>query len=203
MPTKLIKHIGLSLTAFCLLSGCKHGASSSTVIPDAQGMPGSNRPASQAASSAAMTMSDLSSGSNGPNRCALLTDDEVKDSIGAHGAGVNAPGSGWGLQSCRWTAINGKDGTDSDSIFTSDWIEVGVFNPGGIGENASWAREQVEGDPVKGFVDGARYDSSSGDLWFECGHDRFCVVEAHIGSGEPRRAQTARHLAELVLKRLS
>ena len=93
-----------------------------------------------------------------------------------------------------------------------------MFTPGGFGENAAWAREQAQGEAIAGFVQGARYDASSGELWFECSHDRFCVVKAHTNKGKrnvgERREQTARlayfqpvivpahYLAELVEKRL-
>lgn len=132
---------------------------------------------------------------------------------------MNAPGNGWGLQSCRWLSTSAhKEEADTGVAITSNWIEVGVFTPGGFGENAAWAREQAQGEAIAGFVQGARYDASSGELWFECSHDRFCVVKAHTNKGKrnvgERREQTARlayfqpvivpahYLAELVEKRL-
>ena len=200
MPGKQIasRPIALLIAVLCLLAGCHRGGSSS----GGARVSSSDSSASQAANSSATTMADLSGQTGGLNRCALLTDDEVRDAIGPHGAGVNAPGNGWGLQSCRWLSASGqKEEADSGLVINSDWIEVGVFEPGGIGPNAAWAREQARGEPVKGFVEGARYDVSSGELWFECPHDRFCVVKAHTRSGATRE-QTALHLAELVEKRL-
>jgi hypothetical protein len=194
MPVKrtVTERIALLIVALCLLSGCNRSGTSMATARDSS----TGRDASAIAA-------DLSGETSGPNRCALLTHDEVRDAIGPHAPGVNGVGNGWGLQSCRWIATSGKkDVAASDLIVASDWIEVGVFNPGGIGENASWAREQAEGQPVEGFVEEARYDLSSGTLWFDCVHDRFCAVQAHIASPEPRRRRVARQLAELVEKRL-
>jgi hypothetical protein len=194
--------IALFIVTLGLLSGCNRSRTSNA---SAQNSPGTSITAtgdSQGMNSSAVTTAALSGEQSGPNRCGLLTDDEVRDAIGPHAAGVNAPGSAWGLQSCRWLSANAeKEQADSGLVLNSDWIEVGVFNPGGTGPNAAWAREQSEGEPVKDFVQDARYDASSGELWFECAHDRFCVVKAHTRSGATRE-QTALHLAELVFKRL-
>jgi hypothetical protein len=193
-----IKCVAVLLFALCILWGCNRAGNSSVRSQDSQGSPTATARDSEGASSSAMA--NLSA--SGPNRCSLLTDDDIRDAIGPHAAGANAPGNEWSLQSCRWISASGqKELADTGLIINSDWIEVGVFNPGGIGETASWAREQAEGKPVTGFVQGARYDLSSGALWFECAHDRFCVVKAHIRSGA-KREQTALHLAELVEKRL-
>lgn len=198
----VIVHIGFLIATLCLLSGCNRGGSSSDNARDSEAPSSSKASASQAANPSVMTMADLSGQTSALNRCALLTDDEVRDAIGPHGAGVNAPGNGWGLQSCRWLSASGqKEEAETGLVIKSDWIEVGVFTPGGIGENAAWAREQAQGEPVKGLVEGAKYDLSSGELWFDCSHDRFCVVKAHTRSGD-KREQTALHLAELVEKRL-
>ncbi len=131
----------------------------------------------------------------------MLTDAEVQEAIGPHAAGTT-PGNLWGAQSCRWLSSSAqKEEADTGFIMASDWIEVGVFDPGGFGENAAWARHEAEGEPVPGFVEGARYDMSGGVLWFECAHGRFCAVKAHTRSGK-HREQTVLHLAELVEKRL-
>jgi hypothetical protein len=199
----VIVRIALLIIALGLVSGCNRARASNAGAQDSQGASSASTRDSQGKNSSAVMMAALNGEASGPDRCALLTDDEIREAIGPHAAGVNAPGNGWGLQSCRWIATNGKkDAADSDLIVASDWIEVGVFNPGGIGENASWARQQAEGEPENGFVEGARYDLSSGTLWFDCVHDRFCAVQAHIASPEPRRRRVARQLAELVEKRL-
>src|SRR5438552_7437473 len=87
------------------------------------------------ATSAAQPASDQAAG---PNRCALLADQEVGDAIGPHTSGSSSLDNEWGLQSCRWTATTvRKDGwTDS--------IEVTLFNP----ERQSYEREHASGDPV-------------------------------------------------------
>jgi uncharacterized protein DUF3558 len=198
--TRVIVDIALLIATLCVLSGCNRGGSSSANSHDSEAT--SNASASKPSNSSAMTVTDLSGQPSGPNRCALLTDDEIRDAIGPHAPGVNAPGNGWGLQSCRWNSKAGeKELADTGLIMSSDWVEVGVFNPGGIGENAAWAREQAQGEVVKGFEQGARYDMTSGELWFECPHDRFCVVKAHTKSAATRE-HTTLHLAELVVKGL-
>ncbi len=126
-----------------------------------------------------------------PNRCTLLTDAEVREAIGAHSAGVVDIGNEYGLQDCRWTATTAqKDGWH-------DSIDVTVFNP----ERTSWARGEAHGEPVKGFVPGALYDSSYGKLWFSCGRGQFCVVKARTYSGG-KREQIALQLAQIIEKRL-
>jgi len=133
--------------------------------------------------------------SDGVNRCALLTDDEVNTAIGPHTPGSNDISNLWGLQSCRWTAT-----TAPKSKAPEGWreaIEVAVF----FKERTSWAREQAKGDPVQGVVEGAVYDESSGDLWFNCARDRFCVVKARTASGA-NREQIAVQLAKTVVNRL-
>jgi hypothetical protein len=128
------------------------------------------------------------------DRCALLKDDEVREAIGAHGAGVSDVGNEWGLQSCRWTA------TTAQKISGADWfdaIEVAVFEP----DRESWAREQAKGEPVDDLIRGARYDSSYGELWFDCPGRHFCVVKARLAS-DAHRKETARRIAQSVLNRL-
>jgi hypothetical protein len=196
----VIARIALLIITLGSVSGCNRSRTSNPSVQDSQAA--SSAQDSRATNSSAVTTAGLTGETSGTNRCALLTGGEVHDAIGPHTAGVNAPGNGWGLQSCRWLSTSAqKEEADSGLAINSNWIEVGVFNPGAIGENAAWAREQAQGKPVKGFKEGARYDVSSGELWFDCSHDRFCVVKAHTKSAATRE-QTARHLAELVLKRL-
>jgi len=178
----VIERVALLIVGLCLLSGCNRGDSST---PRLQG--------SSATNSSAIPAPDSTKDASGLNRCALLTDPEVRDAIGPHDAGTNDVTNEWGVQSCRWIPNSPQKNGAS-----SEWIEVALF----FKETEPWAREQAEGGPVKGFVDGARYDPSYGVLWFNCAHSRFCVVKAHIASPEPRREQVARQLAELVEKRL-
>ena len=129
-------------------------------------------------------------------KCALLTKAEVEGVIGANDGGHNELGNEWGLQSCRWTATTAQ----KISGFPDGWrdaIEVAVFDEA----RTSWAREQANGEPVADFAKHAVYDKSYGQLWFDCARTRYCVVKVRTASGA-RREQNARHLAELVEKRL-
>jgi hypothetical protein len=130
------------------------------------------------------------------NRCALLTDGEVRNAIGPHQPGTSDLQSEWGTQSCRWAATTAQKVED----YPNGWyesVEVAVFDK----DKESWAREQARGEPVKDFVAGSQYDEMSGDLWFNCGRDRFCVVKAATNSPD-NREQIARRLAQLVLSRV-
>ena|SRR5262249_5739469 len=133
--------------------------------------------------------------SSQPDRCRLLTDAEVAEAIGPHRPGSIDLNNEWGLQSCRWMASTAQKIEGFPNWF--DLIEVALFNK----EIDPWARQQAKGEPVDGFVKGALYDSTYGELWFNCAHDRFCVVKVHTASAK-NRDQIARRLAELVEKRL-
>lgn len=184
----------LLVAALCLLPGCGAGGPSRDQGQDSTGK-----------SSLASRTQYPTGEASGPNRCALLTDDEVRDAIGPHRAGIrdvsqltgtSVVNSRWGFHSCRWTA------TTAQKIqgFPNGWfdaIEVRVFDK----ESESWARAQAKGEPVKGFLEGALYDRSYGKLWFNCGRGQFCVVEADTAAGE-KREQVARQLAQLVENRL-
>src|SRR5207248_6891300 len=45
---------------------------------------------------------------SGPNRCALLTDDEVRDAIGPHGPGSSDGRNVDGLRSCWWRGLTAQ-----------------------------------------------------------------------------------------------
>src|SRR5215472_17152444 len=109
------------VVALCLLPGCDRGTPSAPHGQDSQGT-----------TTSAVSTPD----SGGPNRCGLLTDDEVRDAIGPHSAGTNDVTNEWGLQSCRWLTNSGQKNATS-----SGWIEVASFNR----EIESWAREQAKG----------------------------------------------------------
>jgi hypothetical protein len=130
------------------------------------------------------------------NRCGLLTDDEVRDAIGPHQPGTSDLRSQWGTQSCRWVATTAQTVEDYPNGWY-DSVEAAVFDK----DKESWAREQARGEPVKDFVAGSQYDEMSGDLWFNCGRDRFCVVKARTNSPD-NREQIARRLAKVVLSRV-
>jgi hypothetical protein len=100
------------------------------------------------------------------------------------------------LNSCRWTATNPqKLGGVPNGWF--DAIEVAVFER----DKAAWARGEAKGDPVQGVGPGAFYDSSYGQVWFACGHDRFCVVKARLASAN-KREDIALQLAKQIAERL-
>jgi hypothetical protein len=125
-----------------------------------------------AENSAAAETQDSSPDSGGQTRCSLLTDSEVQKAIGPHGSGASDVGNEWGLQSCRWTATTAL----KVEGFPNGWfdsIEVAVFDK----DRESWARDQAKGDPETNFKKGSLFDSSYGELWFDCGHNRFCVVK--------------------------
>ena len=170
-------------TAVCLLSACGPAVPSAARVADSGGK----------GVSASQTQNTES---GGLNRCALLTDDEVRNAIGPHGPGTSDLNNLWGLQSCRWIATTAQKAEG----FPNGWfdlVEVAVFDS----LRTSWARGQAKGEPVKGLIDGALYDNSYGDLWFNCGHDRFCVVKARTASAN-NREQIALQLAKLIEKRL-
>jgi hypothetical protein len=167
-----------------LLSGC--GAGTSAGAP--------RQPTVTAAATAALPGADASS-PDGLDRCALLKDEEVSTSIGAHRPGSSSFENAWGLQSCRWTATAAQriEGYP-DGWF--DLIEVAVF----FKERESWAREQAKGSAVPGLAPGAVYDASDGELWFDCA-TRYCMVKAQTARPE-QREHIARLLAQLVTSRL-
>ncbi|HEY6059975.1 MAG TPA: hypothetical protein VIV10_05270 [Gemmatimonadales bacterium] len=78
-----------------------------------------------------------------------------------------------------------------------DMIEVAAFDAG----VAPMIRQQVRGDPVAGFVAGATYDHTYGELWFECANGRLCVVKVRTASND-RREQIVMQLARLLNSRL-
>jgi hypothetical protein len=137
-------------------------------------------------------------GGAGPDRCALLTDEEVTAAIGVHHGGsigsLERP-SLWGAESCRWTAVAAREiagyGTWTDAI------EVAVFDK----TRESWHRSQAEGEPVEGLGAGALYNENNGELWFDCGDGRFCAIKAHTAAGEGR-PELAQRLAKIVRGRM-
>ncbi len=133
----------------------------------------------------------------GFDRCTLLTDEEVEQIVGPHDGGKRHMDNTWGLGSCRWKATTAQvmEGWP-DGWF--DTIEVALFDEDMV---ETWARGEAEGERVDGLVDGAVYDSTGGQLWFECAGDRFCVVSVRTASSD-QRAETAMRFAGLVTSRL-
>jgi len=129
----------------------------------------------------------------GLDRCGLLTAAEVEQAIGAHGGG--SPTGDWGQMGCRWQANTAQTVQDQPEWFDS--IEVAMFD----GYRLEWGRDQARGEPVSGVVDGAIYDATYGEMWFECAGGRPCVVKARTASSE-RREQIAAEAARLVHSRV-
>jgi hypothetical protein len=164
----------LVVCALVLLAGCGGGGSADSASAD---------------SASAASKGEL-------DRCALLTDDEITEAIGPHDRGNTSLSNEWGLQSCRWTATRAQ----SMEGFPDGWhdaIEVAAFDAAAV----PLVRQQVRGEPMAGFVEGATYDNTYGELWFDCPHGRLCVVKVHTASGD-RREQVATQLARLVESRL-
>jgi hypothetical protein len=132
------------------------------------------------------------------DRCALLTDEEVLEAIGAHDGGsrgsLDRPNH-WGAESCRWTAAASRE-IDGYGAW-SDAIEVAVFDKAREG----YYRDRAEGELVQGLGEQALYDESSGDLWFNCGGSRFCAVKSRTASAAGRQ-ELATRLAKIVQKRV-
>jgi hypothetical protein len=129
-------------------------------------------------------------------RCKLLTAAEITAAIGAHNGGTNDLDNEYGLMSCRWKATTAQQ-VDGFPDGWFDSIEVAVFDQ----MTDQWARQQASGDPVSGFVPGARYDRTWGRLWFNCARNRFCVVTVRTAKADGR-AEIAMRLAKLVETRL-
>lgn len=130
------------------------------------------------------------------DRCALLTDDEIGGAIGPHDSGNTSLSNEWGLQSCRWTATRAQN-VEGFPDGWHDAIEVAAFDAAAV----PLVRQQVRGEPMAGFVEGARYDRSYGELWFDCPQGRLCVVKVRTASSDGRE-QSATQLARLVESRL-
>jgi hypothetical protein len=133
-------------------------------------------------------------GRGNESRCALLTATEVEAAIGPHDGGVAGRGM-WGSMGCLWIADRVQEIPDLPPW--RDAVEVAQFDA----TRDAWAREQAEGTPVAGVVDGARYDEGYGDLWFPCAGGRLCVVKVRTASSTGRQESAVR-LARLVSERL-
>jgi hypothetical protein len=151
-------------------------------------------PTARAGGATASQRAATANGSASPAACSLLPDAEIQNAIGAHDPGAHS--LQYGPDSCRWvgtsTPPNAPDGW-------RDRIEVGVFDASSPLQ-ASFRRD-AQGEPVGGLGDGALYDRTEGQLWFPCGHNGFCVIEAATASGKTRQALAVR-LARIVRERL-
>src|SRR5690349_5653909 len=155
----------LLVVLLCLGAGCRRPAISN----QAENSTGRQ--------SAVVSQPGLAVQTAGSKACALLTDQEISDIIGPHNLGGSGKDNQIGLQSCRWTSTTVQKEGWTDSI------EIQVFS-GGM---QSWARGQAKGEPVSELGDGALFDASDGDLWFNCAAGPFCVVKASTWSGDTRK----------------
>ena len=129
------------------------------------------------------------------DRCALLKEGEIDEAIGSHERGNNGMPNEWANNSCRWTAKNAPAAKAPDGW--RDSIELGVFE----GPMVSWAQGQVRGEPIGGVAKDAKWDSSYGELWFNCAGGRVCVVKVRTADSKQREA-TATKLARRIEGRL-
>ena len=164
--------VAIILASLALLSGC--GSDSADARPE-----------------------DAAGAAPGLDRCTLLTDEEVEQAVGPHDGGKRDMDNTWGLGSCRWKATTAQvmEGWP-DGWF--DAIEVALFDQDLV---ETWARGEAEGEPVDGIVEGAVYDGTGGQVWFNCAGDRFCVVSVRTASSD-KREEFAKRFARLVESRL-
>lgn len=157
---------------------------------------GGSESADRASAGDAPAADASASGSDGLDRCALLTDAEIQEAVGPHNGGSTGLENEWGTMSCRWTA----DRAQTVEGYPDGWhdaIEVAVFQA----TDVPMIRQQVRGDPVEAALPNATYDGSYGEIWFDCPSGRLCVVKARTASGD-RRQDIATKLAGLVNSRL-
>ena len=180
--SRLVTHGSVLLVAaLCILPGCNR-----------------SEPTSRA--------QDPPAQSGGRNACDLLAEEEIQRAIGPHTSGQpnvsemtgkSVMNNMWGFQSCRWMA------TTAQQIegFPNGWfdkIELKVFDA----DRTSWARKQAEGEPLKALREGGRYDATNGRLWFNCGRDQYCMLDADTANGQ-KRERLASDLATLVQSQLN
>lgn len=138
-------------------------------------------------------------GSLGIDRCALLTDDEVTQVLGAHDGGKADLGNTWGLGSCLWKTKGfpqGNAGLIEVAVFDDEFVESSLRRDAD--------RERADGFavPVDAPSAGALYNSTSGTLWFNCAKSRFCAIRVGVRADAKQNEQTAIRLARLVEGRL-
>lgn len=135
-------------------------------------------------------------GVGGLDRCALLTDSEVRDVLGEFRKDGQTLGNEFGLQGCRWTStIAQKVQGFPDGWFDS--IEATVFEK----DREDWARKQARGAPIDVLGSSAVYDDNHGQVWFDCGKGHYCSLRARVNSPSKRR-QISRSLALVVRDRV-
>jgi hypothetical protein len=157
-----------------------------------------------AADSLLVTGTEAAAGSDrseDDDRCSLLTAEEVEAVIGPHDGGLGGLEGGnaiYGASACVWTSTNRQESEDLPLGYAYDAVEVAVLE--GQMYDFALANNEVEGDPVAGLVDGAVFDSTAGELWFECGTERLCFVGINTTDSDGRQ-QAALELGRLVLER--
>ena len=117
--------------------------------------------------------------------CTLLTDAEITDVIGPHGAAEADMYFG----GCAWYA----------SVAPT---ETG-FRPGvivAVVPDIVFRQVAHVGEAVEGFGSDATYDPTYGELWFRCRGEMHCGLKLQIADSD-RRAEEARRLGLLVRER--
>ncbi|GAA4574423.1 hypothetical protein [Planotetraspora kaengkrachanensis] len=116
--------------------------------------------------------------------CDFLTKDEVADVIGPNDGGQHD----YTFGGCVWTASSAKDGFN-EAIFAA------------VLPKAQYESVAEIGEPLSGFVEGATYDATHGELWFPCRGGDYCGIKVRTASSDGRQEAGLR-LAEILQGRV-
>ncbi len=119
-------------------------------------------------------------GSGGSESCKFLSEDEVAEAIGPHDGGQHD----YTFGGCVWTASSAKDGF-TEAIYAA------------VLPKAQYETVAEIGQPVSGFVDGATYDETHGELWFPCRSGDYCGIKVSTADSDGRQ-DTALRLSKLL-----
>ncbi|MFJ2031584.1 hypothetical protein [Streptosporangium sp. NPDC087985] len=122
--------------------------------------------------------------SGSSDSCKFLSKEEVAEAIGPHDGGRQD----YTFGGCVWTASSAKDGIN-EAIFAT------------VLPKAQYESVAEIGEPVSGFVDGATYDETHGELWFPCRGGDYCGIK--VGTASPDgRQETALRLGKILQGRV-
>lgn len=116
--------------------------------------------------------------------CKRLTKDEVAEAIGPNDGGKHD----YTFGGCVWTAASPKNGF-TESIFAAMLPKDQYQSVAEIGE------------PVSGFVDGATFSATHGELWFPCHGGDYCGIKVRTASSDNRQ-ETAIRLGKILQGRV-
>jgi hypothetical protein len=123
-------------------------------------------------------------GPDGGDSCKRLTKDEVAEAIGPNDGGKHD----YTFGGCVWTAASAKEGF-TEAIFAAVLPKNQYESVAEIGE------------PVSGFVDGATYSNTHGELWFPCRGGDFCGIKVRT-AGSDKREEIAVRLGKILKSRV-